>query len=96
MRENRLSGSEGGGAKSIATPYPYIPAQGCALATLGDIHSFLAGSNTERVASLFANRKSAQLPQSCEESIEAFSTPGFQSKHFHPTRAARVGTPAWA
>jgi hypothetical protein len=29
MRENRLSGSEGGGAKSIATPYPYIPAQGC-------------------------------------------------------------------
>jgi hypothetical protein len=22
--------------------------------------------------------------------------PGFQSKHFHPTRAARAGTPAWA
>jgi hypothetical protein len=40
--------------------------------------------------------KHSQLLQSCKESIEAFSAPGFQSKHFHPTRAARVGTPAWA
>ena len=38
MRENRLSGSEGGGAKPIATPYPYRRRQ-TAVA-----HS--AGSNT--------------------------------------------------
>ncbi|HEY2973687.1 MAG TPA: hypothetical protein VGJ48_14330, partial [Pyrinomonadaceae bacterium] len=40
--------------------------------------------------------KPSQLLQSCEESIEAFATPGFQSKRSHPTRAARAGTPAWA
>jgi hypothetical protein len=34
--------------------------------------------------------------QGCEQSLLAFSNPGFQSKHFHPTRAARVGTPARA
>jgi hypothetical protein len=28
MRENRQSGSEGGGAKPIASPYPYHKAQG--------------------------------------------------------------------
>ena len=28
MREIRQSGSEGGGPKSIASPYPYISAQG--------------------------------------------------------------------
>jgi hypothetical protein len=27
MRENRLSGSEGGGAKPIDSPYPYIGRQ---------------------------------------------------------------------
>jgi hypothetical protein len=26
----------------------------------------------------------------------ALVDPGFQGKHFNPTRAARVGTPAWA
>ncbi len=25
MRENRMSGSEGGGAKPIVSPYPYMP-----------------------------------------------------------------------
>jgi hypothetical protein len=60
MREIRLSGSEGGGANS--SPYPYIAAQGCALATLGNIHSFLAGSNTERVASPFADSKAVATP----------------------------------
>jgi hypothetical protein len=28
--------------------------------------------------------------------IDDIPYPGFQSKHFHPTRAARVGAPAWA
>jgi hypothetical protein len=48
------------------------------------------------VARLRGQQTPTQLLQSCKESLEAFANPGFQSKRFHPTRAARVGTPAWA
>ncbi len=43
-----------------------------------------------------SNKVSINQPlQGCDESLAAFLFPGFQSKHSHPTRAARVGTPAW-
>jgi hypothetical protein len=29
MRENRLSGSEGGGPNSIGSPYPYVRLKAC-------------------------------------------------------------------
>jgi hypothetical protein len=40
--------------------------------------------------------KQSQLLQSCEKIYCGSLNPGFQSKHFHPTRAALAGTPAWA
>jgi hypothetical protein len=39
------------------------------------------------------NRKPSQPFQGCEESLTDDDDPGFQGKHFHPTRAARMGTP---
>src|SRR3989442_842842 len=65
----------------------------------GNIHSFLEDATPTKVgvASRFRNRKTlSQLLQSCEESLAPLLNPGFQSKHFHPVRAARPGTPAWA
>ena len=47
------------------------------------------GRNPEGVASI--------VGESQQESLFADDgDPRFQSKHVHPTRAARVGTPAWA
>ena len=46
MRETRTSGSEGGGAKPIVSPYPY---QGCKVPSLALDPRFRGGDNWERL-----------------------------------------------
>jgi len=45
---------------------------------------------------VFANRKTLATSSELRRPFRGIFYPGLQSKHFHPTRAARVGTPAWA
>ncbi len=41
MRENRLSGSEGGGTKPIVAPYPYVSVDATSAARFAGFNSFL-------------------------------------------------------
>ena len=65
---------------------------------LGKRIPFLEGATLKELRPAFINRKASQPPTSrgCEQSCRAILHPGFQSKHSHPVRAARPGTPAWA
>ncbi|HET6646755.1 MAG TPA: hypothetical protein VFH01_05480, partial [Pyrinomonadaceae bacterium] len=51
-------------------------------------------ANPERVVSRYP--KTVATPSELRQNKGASYPQRFQSKHFHPTRAARVGTPAWA
>jgi hypothetical protein len=63
------------------------------LATLGKSIPFLEGGTLKELR----RRLLIPPPFSGLRTISArILNLGFQSKHFHPTRAARVGTPAWA
>jgi hypothetical protein len=64
--------------------------------TLGTLLPIDERRNSEGVASWFDIRNTVATPSELRQKTNACSIPGFQSKHFHPTRAARAGAPAWA